>query len=169
MLRDAEALLDGRIVRPARIVIGGAAMVLARSPARHAGRRRVRGEGRATIAELDVAAKEVARELDVEPDWLNPHFQTYAGVLPPDYSVRLRSVYRGERLSADALGPEDLMIMKCFAGRDKDRPHARALIRRPDFDVGIVDRHLSTLSEKRYPGAERAADYFDDLRDEVGA
>lgn len=35
------------------------------------------------MAELDAAAKDTARELDIEPGWLNPHFETYTGVLPP--------------------------------------------------------------------------------------
>ena len=57
--------------------------------------------------------------------------------------------------------------MKCFAGRDKDRPHARKLIRLAE-DLALVDRQLEYLVERRYPGAERALDYFDDLRDEAG-
>lgn len=68
----------------------------------------------------------------------------------------------------DALGPEDLLVMKCFAGRDKDLPHARTLARRDDVDLDLVDAHLSRLVESRYPRAERAADYFDGLRDELG-
>ncbi len=66
----------------------------------------------------------------------------------------------------DAVGPEDLLIMKCFAGRDKDLPHARVLLGRltqPD----LVDRHLSELIQRRIPHAQRAADFYDDLRDEL--
>jgi hypothetical protein len=58
--------------------------------------------------------------------------------------------------------------MKCFAGRDKDRPHARRLLRE-HTDIGIVDRQLELLAQRRYPGAQKAADWFDDLRDEVDA
>ncbi len=124
-------------------------------------------KGGLRIADLDMAAKQVARELDIEPDWLNSHFETFTGVLPSDYAQRLRNVFIGERLSVDALGPEDLLIMKCFAGREKDRPHARKLLHIAS-DLSIVDRQLSKLAERRYPGAEKAADFFDDLRDQEG-
>lgn len=88
-------------------------------------------------------------------------------MLPRDYATRLRPVFQGEHLQVDALGPEDLLVMKCFAGRDKDLPHARKLLRLAT-DLNVVDRQLEYLVERRYPGAERAADYFDDLRDEAG-
>jgi hypothetical protein len=88
-------------------------------------------------------------------------------VLPRDYASRLRLVFAGEQLRVDALGPEDLLVMKCFAGRDKDLPHARKLLREAS-DLNIVDQQLAHLIERRYPGAERAADYFDDLREEAG-
>jgi hypothetical protein len=170
LMREALAKLDERLPSPARLVIGGgAAMVLAYDhPLATQDIDAFAARGGLTVSELDASAKLVARELDIEPDWLNAHFQTYTGVLPSDYASRLRSVYRGPRLAVDALGPEDLMIMKCFAGRDKDRPHARALLRLASFDLDVVDRQLSALSERRYPGADRAADYFDDLRDELG-
>ena len=124
-------------------------------------------QGGLRMADLDQMAKVVAAEIDIEPDWLNSHFETFTGVLPDDYSSRLRTVYEGGHLQVDALGPEDLLIMKCFAGRDKDRPHARRLIHIAD-DLDIVDRHLSALVERRYAKAEQAADYFDDLRDDEG-
>ena len=119
------------------------------------------------MAELDTMARSVADELQIEPDWLNAHFETFTAVLPRDYATRLRSVFAGKHLRVDALGPEDLLVMKCFAGRDKDLPHARKLIREAN-DLAIVDKQLAYLIERRYPGAERAADYFDDLRDEAG-
>ena len=122
--------------------------------------------GGLSMAELDTAARRVAEQLDLEPDWLNTHFETYTGVLPTGYSERLKRVLEGEHLVVDVLGPEDLLIMKCFAGRDKDRGHARKLLRLAG-DLDLVDRHLAHLIERRYPGAEKAADYFDDLRDEA--
>ena len=123
--------------------------------------------GSLRTSDLDAPSKKIARELDIEPDWLNAHFETYTGVLPADYGARLRRVFEGERLIVDALGPEDLLVMKCFAGRDKDRPHARKLLRLAD-DLDLVDRQLALLVEKGYPGASKAADWFDDLRDEAG-
>src|SRR5690606_23704800 len=113
------------------------------------------------------AARAVANALHIEPDWLNSHFQTFTFVLPPTYPERLRNVYRGTHLQVDALGPEDVLLMKCFAGRDKDRPHARRLLAFCE-DLSIVDRHLIVLADKRVPGAEAAADFFDGLRDGFG-
>lgn len=169
-MREAFEHLDRRLEAPARLVIGGgAAMVLAYDhPLDTQDVDAFTAKGGLRLADLDAAAKAVAAELDIEPDWLNPYFETYTHVLPADYAARLRRVFAGAHLSVDALGPEDLMVMKCFAGRDKDLPHARALIRRAGFDVGLVDRHLSELAARRHPKAERAADYFDDLRDELG-
>ena len=109
----------------------------------------------------------MAKELDIATDWLNAHFQTFTFVLPNDYATRLRNVFEGSHLSVDALGPEDLLIMKCFAGRAKDLPHARALMKL-DLDLSIVDARISELLDKDYRGADRAADFFDDLRDELG-
>lgn len=119
------------------------------------------------MAELDQLAKRVALELGLEPDWLNTHFETFTGVLPPDYGTRLRNVYEGSQLTVAALCPEDLLVMKCFAGRDKDLPHARRLMH-TDMNLELVNRHLSELVDRRYPNAERAADFFDDLRDDEG-
>ncbi len=86
-------------------------------------------------------------------------------MLPTDYADRLRPVYEGAQLRVDALAPEDLLVMKCFAARDKDLPHARVLVRQANLK--IVDARLQELIDKRVLGAERAADYFDDLRDEI--
>ena len=113
------------------------------------------------------AFEQLAREFGIAPDWLNSHFDTFTGVLPADYAMRLRRVYTGANLVVEALSPEDLLVMKCFAGRDKDLPHARKLLRHAN-DLSIVDKQLALLVEKRYPGAEKAADFFDDLRDQEG-
>jgi hypothetical protein len=169
--RSLKALggLDARMSRPARLIIGGgAAMILAYDhPLATQDVDAFAAKGGLRVADLDALAKEVAAELDLEPDWLNAHFETFTAVLPDDYASRLRRVFEGVYLTADALGPEDLLVMKCFAGRDKDLPHARRLIHLAD-DLGVVDRQLSGLVERRYPKAERAADYFDDLRDDEG-
>lgn len=168
-MRRALELLDAAMDEPAHLVIGGgAAMVLAYDhPIATQDVDAFAARGGLRVAELDALAKRVAKQLDIEPDWLNQHFETFTGVLPSDYGERLRRVYQGEHLQVDALGPEDLLLMKCFAGRDKDRPHARKLIEL-GADFNLVDRQLELLVTKRYPGAQKAADYFDDLRDEAG-
>jgi hypothetical protein len=167
MLR-ALALLDARMAEPARLVVGGgAAMTLAYAhPIATQDVDAFAAKGGLRMGELGANARQVADELGIEPDWLNGHFETFTTVLPSDYAKRLRLVFQGQRLQVDALGPEDLLVMKCFAGRDKDRPHARKLIRVAK-DLDLVDRHLHHLVERRHPGADRAVDYFDDLRDEA--
>ena len=166
---QAFARLDAALDRPARLVVGGgAAMVLAYDlPLATQDVDAYAARGGLSVAELCEAARQVARELDISPDWLNAHFETFAHVLPPDYARRLRPVHQGEHLRVDALGPEDLLVMKCFAGRDKDRPHARKLLRLAT-DLGIVDRRIAELADKGVVGADAAADVFDDLRDEAG-
>jgi hypothetical protein len=169
LMRRALAELDACMQQSARLVIGrGAAMTLAYDhPLATQDVDAFSARGGLRIAELDTLARKVADRLQIAPDWLNSHFETFTAVLPADYSARLRTVYSGQHLQVDALGPEDLLVMKCFAGRDKDRPHARKLLKLA-ADLAIVDRQLELLADKRYPGAQKAADYFDDLRDEVG-
>jgi hypothetical protein len=163
-LRTLDEKLDHDV---ALIIGGGGAMILAygiplRTEDVDAFPRRS-GELRA----IQDRAREVGRELDIAPDWLNQHFETFVHVLPSDYGTRLRRVFTGTHLTADALGPEDLLIMKCMAGRDKDRPHARRLLKEP-MDLELVDRYLSELAERRIPKAERACEFFDALKEEAG-
>lgn len=164
--RELDRALDG----PVHLIVGGgAAMALAygHTLATQDVDAFAAREG-ASVPEIAERARAVAERLHIAPDWLNAHFETFAHVLPRDYPKRLRPVFGGTHLKVDALGPEDLLVMKCFAGRDKDRPHARRLIRQAS-DLGVVERRLAELIDKRIPGAEAAADVFDDLRDEVGA
>lgn len=167
-MRQALEALDACASAEARLVIGGgAAMILAYNhPIATQDVDAFAAKGGLRIADLDTMARAVADDLNIDPSWLNAHFETFTAVLPSDYASRLRSVFKGKHLTVDALGPEDLLIMKCFAGRDKDRPHARKLIKLAK-QLDVVDRQLEYLVERRYPGAERALDYFDDLRDEA--
>ena len=168
-LLDALHRLDALVDGAAHLIVGGGAAMVAvyDHPLATSDVDAMTAKGSLRIADLDAPARQVARELDLAPDWLNPYFETYAHVLPRDYGARLRPIFAGERLRVDALGPEDLLVMKCFAARDKDRPHARRLLE-VATDLGIVDRQLTDLVERGYPKAQRAADYFDDLRDEAG-
>jgi predicted nucleotidyltransferase len=120
-----------------------------------------------TPGELDPYVKQVARARGLPPDWLNTYYETFAYVLPPDYRSRLRDVFTGARLRVRTLGAEDLLIMKCHAGRDKDRGHARTLLREKP-DLSIVEGRLSELAERGVKGAQDALDFFDDLLEEAG-
>lgn len=163
----AFASLDAHLLEPVRLVLGGGtAMILAHGHLVATSDADV-FPTRGSLNELDPHAKAVAKELDLEPDWLNPWFTTFTHVLPGDYGSRLVTVFEGKKLKVDALGAEDLLVMKCFAGRDKDRPHTIRLLKQAK-DLDLVDRHLSHLIDKRIPGAQKAADLFDDLRERVG-
>jgi hypothetical protein len=167
-LRAFEAI-DARLPAETHLVVGGgAAMSLAYGhPLSTEDVDAFAARGGLSMAQLDGAARAVAAEMGLAPDWLNAHFATFTHVLPGDYGSRLREVFRGAHLKVSALGPEDLLVMKCFSGRDKDRSHARRLLGLV-VDVDLVSGHLDTLIEKRVPGAQRAADWLDDLRDELG-
>lgn len=163
---EALASLDAAIDAAVTLIVGGGgAMVLAYDhPLATQDIDAFAQRGGLSMSDLDVAAHRVAKELQIAPDWLNEHFVTYTTVLPDDYASRLRTVYEGANLTVRALGPEDLLVMKCFAGRDKDLAHARRLLRACD-DLDFVDAHLAALVERRIPRARGAADFFDDLRD----
>ncbi len=168
-LARAFAALDAALPRPVTLVVGGGgAMLLAHGlPVATADVDAYPAAGGLTVEELDPFAKKVARELGLPPDWLNPYFSTFAHVLPADYGSRLVEVFAGPKLTVRSLGVEDLLVMKCFAGRAKDRSHARALLRRSP-DLAIVSGRLEELLERRVKGAIAALDFFDDLVAEAG-
>src|SRR5512147_1318312 len=128
-LADAFRALDARLPGPVTLVVGGGtAMMLAYGlPVRTTDVDAYPVSGR--LDDLAPHVRAVAREAGIAPDWLNPHFETFAHVLPADYGSRLREVFAGRNLKVMALGVEDLLVMKCFAGREKDVGHARALLR----------------------------------------
>ena len=120
-----------------------------------------------SVEELDPYIKQVGRERGLSGDWINPYYATFAHVLPPDYGTRLREVFAGERLRVQALGAEDLLVMKCFAGREKDVGHARRLLRLVG-DVSPVEARIEELAKRRVPGAVEAMDFLDDLLEAAG-
>ncbi len=169
LMREALRALDAHLEKPLHLIIGGGgAMVLAYAIPLHTQDVDAFPVEPGQLAAVQARASLVARELNIAPDWLNQHFETFTFVLPGDYASRLRSVFQGQWLRADALGPEDLLVMKCMAGREKDRPHARRLMRER-CDLDIVDRRLSELAQKGVAKAAQACDFFDDLKEEVGA
>jgi hypothetical protein len=115
---------------------------------------------------LSPAVHAIALKLNLPPDWLNPYFSTFSHVLPLDYGDRLIEVYRGTHLKVEALGKEEMLIMKCFAGRTKDIPHARSLIKN-HADLKRVEARLDELLKKRIPGAEKAIDFLQGVLDEL--
>lgn len=120
-----------------------------------------------TRAEFEAAVKETAKELQISPDWLNPYFETFLVCLPADYGDRLEEVYLGKSLQVLALGMSDLLIMKCFAGREKDLPHAKILIRK-GADIELAEKHIRNLLAKNFPRAQEALDFLIDAEEQVG-
>jgi hypothetical protein len=165
VLRRAFRALDARLEAPFTLIVGGGtAMMLAyRLPVRTTDLTAYPARGR--LGDVAPQLRAVARELGLAPDWVNPHYETFAHVLPPDYGSRLREVFAGAKLRVMALGVEDLLVVKCFAGREKDVGHARALLRRKP-DIALVERRIEELVEKGVPGAADAADFLDDIREE---
>ncbi|MBU6154862.1 MAG: hypothetical protein KGP28_11215 [Bdellovibrionales bacterium] len=108
---------------------------------------------------------EIATSLSLPMDWLNPYFSTFVHVLPADYGDRLIRVYQGSHLEVEALGKEEMLLMKCFAGRAKDIPHARALLK-GGAEVDLVESRLDELSKRKIPGTEKAIHFLQELLDE---
>jgi hypothetical protein len=161
-LQAAFQAVDRLLDRPVTLIVGGGtAMMLAYDlPVRTMDVDAYPREGR--LDDIQPVIRSVAKQLGLPPDWINPYFETFAYVLPADYAARLRPVFQGKRLAALALGVEDLLVMKCFAGREKDVSHARALLKR-DPDLSVVERRLQELADRGVPGAQDALDFFDDL------
>jgi len=161
-LRSAFQALDRLLARPITLIVGGGtAMMLAyHLPVRTTDVDAYPRDG--ALDEILPAIRQVAKEHGLPPDWINPWFETFAYVLPADYGARLRPVFEGERLGVAALGVEDLLVMKCFAGREKDVGHARALLKR-NPDLGLVERRLQELADRGVSGAQDALDFFDDV------
>ena len=163
MLRSLAAL-DQKLPRPLTLIIGGGgAMLLAHSfPLATADIDAVpKGLSSDELAPL---IAEVSVELGLPGDWLNQWYSTFTFVLPADYGDRLIEVFRGSHLLARALGADDLLLMKCFAHRRKDVPHARALVRqgaRTDF----VYERIEELAAQKIPGTEAAADFLEEILD----
>lgn len=159
--------LDQKMTMKAKLLLGGGgAMVLAYGfPLATQDLDALFYKSAITESDLQNEIKQVARELELPGDWLNSYFQTFLYTLPKDYETRLVSVYVGAHLTVNALGLTDLLILKCFAGREKDIPHARALLKK-GADGGWARKHIAELNETALPKAAAALDFLDDLLDE---
>jgi hypothetical protein len=119
------------------------------------------------LHELDKLVKKVAEDLKIPKDWLNPYFSTFTHVLPGDYGQRLVSVFAEANLEVLAISRDDLLIMKCFAGRQKDVSHSKALIK-AGARVAFAEKHIETLRAKGIPGSDKALDFLDDVQEQMG-
>ncbi len=163
---SALGRLDEILPKPIQIIIGGGgSMILAHQFPLATSDIDFIPKG-IELVELDPLIKQVAKEMNLAPDWLNPWFSTFVYTLPSDYAKRLISVFKGMRLEALALGATDMLIMKCFAHRQKDVGHAKALFK-AGADKKFVRDHIEKLQEKRIPQAESALDFLDDIEDQI--
>jgi len=119
-----------------------------------------------TIEELSPIIEDIGNQLNIPLDWLNPYFSTFTFVLDDQYQSRLVTVFEGKHLSAKALGKEDILLMKCFAARDKDIPHVLALIKK-GAELDEVERQLDVLGQKNTPGVDRASAFLDDVLGQI--
>lgn len=119
------------------------------------------------ISELDPMVKQLAEELKLPFDWLNPYFSTFAHTLPSDYGSRLIEVFSGKNLTVLALGKEDMLIMKCFAHRQKDVGHAKMLIKQ-HANIDFVETHIEALQKRGIPNAQVAMDFLADVMEQLG-
>jgi hypothetical protein len=166
-MRTALKALDALLDRDLTLIVGGGgAMLLAygfplATADIDAVPRGIPGD------ELAPLIEKVARELGLPHDWLNPWYSSFTYVLPADFEERLMEVFRGSHLSAQALGKEDLLLMKCFAHRQKDVAHARALVRAGADADKVFDR-IEELRKRKIPGTEPALDFLEDILDQEG-
>jgi len=169
IMREAFEALDGKLPTPVTMLIGGgAAMLLAHDiPLITMDVDGLPLTSQLSPSELDPLIKEVAKELGISPHWYNDYFNTFTHTLPKDFRDRLKNVFLGKKLTVAALGLDDLLIMKCFAGREKDIGHARALIRK-GANVDAVEAHIETLIGKGLPDAGRAKDFLTTIIDQLG-
>ena len=108
---------------------------------------------------------EVAKELEITPDWLNPYYQAFTVYLPQSATSRMNTLYFGESLTVKTLGAEDILIMKLMAGRSKDMGHIRHLLKMK-VDLSIVETRLDELISLYPKFANKALDLLDDLLEE---
>ncbi len=166
-MNAALTALNGKLKTPVTLIIGGGgAMILAYDfnlvttdidgiPSKGI-----------TPDDFDRYIKEVAHDLKIAVDWLNPYYATFTHVLPSDYGTRLVEVFKEKMLTVLALSKTDLLIMKCFAGRMKDRSHAIELIQK-GADTSIAEKQIEKLISLQIPKAEKALDFLDEMLDLV--
>ena len=118
------------------------------------------------LSEVDKYIKKTAQKLALPPDWLNVWVSSFTHYLPLDYEKRLNLVFQGKKVTAKTFGPEDILILKCFAHRGKDIGHVKALIKQK-ADIKIVENHIHKLMAQKIPTAKKALDFLYDVLDEL--
>jgi hypothetical protein len=153
-IRRALAALDDELgrsgVRAELFVVGGAAMALA-----YDARRATVDVDAAFLpaAEVRLAARRVADELGLEPDWLNDGAKSFMPGNDPDQI----SVFEGNNLSVAAASPRYLLAMKLLAARvDRDQDDIRALYDLCGFSTAEEGLRLLEMTYPSHVIAPRA-------------
>lgn len=166
VMLNALGRLDEKLATPIKLIVGGGgAMILAFQLPLGTSDIDAIPTG-IQISELDPLVKEVAKELNLPPDWLNPYYSIFTHVLPQGYGARLEKIGEFKHLEVLALSKEDLLLMKCFAGRQKDVSHIKALIK-IGAKIEPVEAQLEVLKKKNIPGATNALDFLDDILGQI--
>lgn len=118
--------------------------------------------------ELRVYRDRVALKLNIPKDWINEYFYQFTHSLPLDYGDRIREIYSGSKLKCYILSPTDLVIMKCFARREKDELHIKYLLKQGNVNIDYVDDYLQELVLKKYPNATDASIFFNNILEALG-
>jgi len=103
---------------------------------------------KASLDQIKKHTTQVAKEFNLPDDWINSWFSSFTYTLPRDFTNRLKTFFKGKNITAQVLGKEDLLILKCCAHRSKDKGHARILIR-SGVDHVFVMKHLEKLAKKK--------------------
>ena len=163
-MKEAFRQLDGLIPKRVSLLVGGGgAMLLAYDYPLSTTDVDAIPKGM-SMEELKPLIEKIAADLSLAPDWLNPWFGSFTHVLRPDYDGYVVEVFQGRRLRVVALGKEDLLLMKCFAHREKDIRHARALVR-AGAKISEVEKRIAQLVKAKVPGTAEAADFLDQIMD----
>lgn len=167
-MKDGLTKLDALLERRVTLIIGGGgAMILAHGFPLATTDIDAVPKGM-SIEELRPLIEKIAIEMQWPGDWLNPWYATFTFVLPEDFQTRLLEVFRGKQLVAQALGKEDLLLMKCFAHRQKDIPHARALLR-AGANTELVFDQIDLLESRKIPRCDEAREFLEELIDQEEA
>jgi hypothetical protein len=166
LMQESFDILDQKISKPLTLIMGGGgAMIMAHKFPLATSDIDAIPKGM-EIHELDIYVKQISMEYGLPGDWMNPYFSTFAHTLPEDFQTRLVQVFHGKYLTVQALGKEEMLIMKCFAHRGKDIAHAKQLLRL-GVDLKIVEKQMDLLKLKKIPGVSQALDFLDDLLEQM--
>ena len=118
-----------------------------------------------TIEEIEKSIWQISKDMDLPKNWFNIWYSSFTYTLPADFSKRLKLIFKGKKIKVYALGPEDLLIMKCCAHRAKDVGHARTLIRKK-ANHEFVLKHLEQLLEKNILPNAKPIEFLEEIVDQ---